>query len=111
MAARITDEHGEYCVSGDLGVLYFTKEIAFAYDVDGYIMMKWGMSESIKEWVEKAKIKYKNAGDIGAMLALNLRIVTFYHPYPPEKLHRIIDTTGFLKFIVEGIESNEVREA
>lgn len=98
----------------------FTDEIGFCFDRDGWVMLKHGNPDFVREWCSHAKEVFGSVGSPGEELASTIEVLVgksyplVGEPVPgqiyfsAEDVNRCLSTAGYIKHLVAKTSALEV---
>lgn len=88
-----TVEYGSYYLRRENGdVALMTDQVAVAYDVDSYAMMKHGSPDQVLAWHRENAPKLRHIAE--------LAVVTFPRGFDVEELNRVLSTSNYLGYLL-----------
>ena len=97
---------GSYYLMRGTEIVLMTDQVAFAYDdtigPESVVMHKHGNPQYVKDWMVKTNREMATAG-----VDWRIKMVKLPRGFPVEVLNRVLDTTGYLMFVLRDINAGK----
>lgn len=95
---RYVLKFGSYYLENENGeVLLMTDRVAVAYDNESFTLLKHGALDQVMVYMKGLEARSPE-------LSSSIVVATFPRNYPVENLNRLLDTSGYMRFLIQGLE-------